>query len=37
MKELGCNAGNNLKAGFEACGIVPFDPQKVLKRLSETT
>lgn len=26
MKELGDNAGNNLKAGFEACGIVPFDP-----------
>lgn len=24
---------DNLKAGFRACGIVPFDPQQVLKRI----
>ncbi|XP_029348073.1 uncharacterized protein LOC115034777, partial [Acyrthosiphon pisum] len=37
MKELGDNAENNLKAGFEECGIVPFDPQKVLKRIPQRT
>ncbi|XP_050065205.1 uncharacterized protein LOC126554147 [Aphis gossypii] len=37
MKELGDNAGNNLKAGFEACGIVPFNPQNVLKRIPQRT
>ena len=36
MKEL-CNEPNakniNLTAGFKACGIVPLNPQQVLKRL----
>lgn len=33
IKELGNDANKNLKAGFAACGIVPFDPQQVLKRI----
>jgi hypothetical protein len=37
MKELGDNAGNNLKAGFEACGIVSFYFQKVLKCIPQRT
>lgn len=32
-KELGDDASKNLKAGFGVCGIVPFDPQQVLKRI----
>lgn len=36
-KELGDNASKNLKAGFAACGIVPFDPQQVLKRIPKKT
>lgn len=33
IKELGNDANKNLKAGFASCGIVPFDPQQVLKRI----
>ena len=27
------NAETNLKAGFEACGIVPFNPEIVLQKI----
>jgi len=37
MKEIGDNAGNNLKPGFEVCGIVLFNPQNVLKRIPQRT
>lgn len=33
MKELGPNASKNIVAGFEACGIVPLNPENVLKRI----
>jgi len=33
MKELGPNASKNIIAGFEACGIVPLNPENVLKRI----
>lgn len=33
MKELGSQSSKNLIAGFESCGIVPLNPQKVLNHI----
>ncbi|KAJ8914398.1 hypothetical protein NQ315_017492 [Exocentrus adspersus] len=32
---LGVNSEKNVKAGFRACGIFPFDPQKVISKITD--
>lgn len=35
IRALGEKSSTNLKSGFKACGIVPFDRNEVIKRLPE--